>query len=567
LVGTDEDGTLARLRALFREVVQPAMSTHHGRVFKLMGDAFLAEFPSAVEAVHCAAAVQEAVRARELSLAPERRIRLRVGVHLGDVVAEGGDLLGDGVNLAARLEGVAEPGEVVVSATVAETVRGRVPFALEDLGERALKNIERPVRAFRLHVAATSAEVPAPVECPRLPLPDRPSLVVLPFQNMSGDPEQEYLADGIAEELTTALSRVRWFFVIARNSAFTYKGRAADVRQVGRELGVRYALEGSVRKAGDRLRITVQLVEAEAGRHVWAERFDGDLAEIFALQDRVAEAVAGAIEPSLRAAEVARARAKPTESLDAYDLYLRALPHRYARTSEGGEEALVLLRRAAALDPGFALAKALAAFCHTFRVVQGWEAPGDREEGLRLAREAVACDRDEPATLHCAARALVYLGFDHGAALAAVQRALALNPNSAEVQNTAGLVHNFLCRPTAAIEHFERAIRLSPLDPEMADFFVGFSIAYSMAGRHEEALEFAKNALHEMPNWAVGHRQAITVLSSLGRREEAAAAALRFRQAAPAAARVFADHWRRLYGDQGYAETRIRALREAGLPE
>lgn len=311
LIGADEAGTLARLRALFAEAIRPVVRAHGGRIFKLMGDAFLAEFGSAVAAVSAAAAMQEAIAAREAA-----DLRLRVGVHLGDVVVEGSDLLGDGVNIAARLEGEADPGGVAVSAAVADAVRGRVPFALEDRGERMLKNIERPLRVFRLAPPQGAASAAEPV----LALPGKPSLVVLPFQNMGGDAEQDYFVDGLVGDITTALARVRSFFVIARNSAFTYKGRAVDVRQVGRELGVRYVLEGSVRKAGGRIRITGHLVDATTGAHLWADRFDGATEDVFDLQDRVTEAVAGAIEPSLTRAEIARAEQKPTQNLGAYDL-------------------------------------------------------------------------------------------------------------------------------------------------------------------------------------------------------------------------------------------------------
>ena len=431
-----------------------------------------------------------------------------------------------------------------------------IRHALGEAGAGLLRTL--PKRGYLL-----AAEALPPEAAPA----DRPSLAALPFANMSGDPEQEYFADGVTEELTAALSRVRWFFVIARNSAFAYKGRAVDVRQVGRELGVRYVLEGSVRKAGGHVRISCELAEADAGRQVWSERFEGGLADIFGLQDRVAEAVAGAIEPSLRRAEIARSRAKPTESLDAYDLYLRALPPYYAATREGGEAALALLRRAMALDSGYALAKALAARCQGRRRGQGWADAADDEEGLRLAREAIADGADDPAVLRLAGRALAVLGFEHEAALTAVGRSLALNPHSAKAHNTAGWINNWLGRPAPAIMHLERAIRLSPLDPEMAHHLAGLALAHIMAGRHEAALDHALKALRERPDWADAHRQVITALFLLGRREEAAAAARRYVQIKQGAARVFADRARRLFTDPVFAELRIRALREAGLPE
>ena len=402
---------------------------------------------------------------------------------------------------------------------------------------------------------------------PRPALPDRPSLVVLPFQNMGGDPEQDYFADGMVEEITTALSRIRWLFVIARNSAFTYKGRAVDVRQVGRELGVRYVLEGSVRKAGSRVRITGQLVEAETGRHIWADRFDGTMEGIFELQDRVAEAVAGAIEPSLRAAEVERARRKPTDSLDAYDLQLRGLHAYYALTPEGTDAALDLFRRAVALDPDLAPAKAMAAYCHAIRFAYGRDQPADAEAASRLAREAIAAAPDDAEVLSWAAIALSYPGCEHGPALAAAERAVALNPNSAGAQSGLGWICTWLCRPDQAIEHFQRALRLCPLGPDLPHILTGLSLAHTVAGRPEAALDAARNALAERPGWITAHRSLVSALVLLGRREEAAAAARRYRALAPSAARVLAEQTRRLWADPAFAEARIRALREAGLPE
>lgn len=400
----------------------------------------------------------------------------------------------------------------------------------------------------------------------RLAVLDRPSLVVLPFRNMGGNPEQEYFADGMTEELTTALSQARWFPVVARNSAFAYKGRAVDVREVGRELGVQYVLEGGVRSAGGCVRITAQLIETGTGRHVWTDRFDGTLDDVFGLQDRVAETVAGMVEPSLRVAELARSRAKPTGSLDAYDLYLRALPHHHAVTREGSEEALALLRRAAALDPDFAAAKALAAFCQGVRSLQGWAVPGDEEEGIRLAREALAAGMDDPRVLQHAARVLGLLAFDRDAAVAAVERSLALNPHSAEAHQAAGYVNNWLCRPEAALRHFERAARLSPLDPEMVHVLTGSAVAHLIAGRYEAALDAARQALRLQPEWGDAHRNVVAALWLLGRREEAAAAALRAREIAPTAARTFADRTRRLFADQAFVEARTQAVLEAGLP-
>src|SRR5271166_1456071 len=319
LMGVDEEGTHERLKAHLGELVEPKIAEHRGRIVKNTGDGFLAEFASVVDAVRCAVEIQRGMVERNAEAPPEKRIEFRVGINLGDVIVEPHDIFGDGVNIAARLEALADPGGVLISAAVHEQVRGRVQCRFDDVGEQQVKNIPKPVRVYRV----LRVPEPAPVLAAR----DKPSIAVLPFQNMSGDPEQEYFADGMSEEITTALSRIRWLFVIARNSAFTYKGRSVDLRQAGRELGVRYVLEGSVRKAANRVRITAQLAEAETGRHLWADRFDGNLSDVFELQDHVTEGVIRAVAPTLRLAEMDRVRRKPPESLDAYDLYLRALPN------------------------------------------------------------------------------------------------------------------------------------------------------------------------------------------------------------------------------------------------
>src|SRR6202047_1218652 len=351
LMGADEEGTLERLKALRRELLDPKIAEHHGRIVKTTGDGLLVEFASVVDAVRCAVAVQQAMPERNGGVAADNRIELRIGINLGDVIVEGDDLYGDGVNIAARIEALADPGGVFVSNTVHDHVRDRLPFVFEDLGEQHVKNIARPVRVYRVRDAGASAKSPV---APALPLPDKPSIAVLPFANMSGDPEQEYFADGIVEEITTAISRLPWLFVIARNSSFTYKGKAIDVKQVERELGVRYVLEGSVRKAGSRVRITGQLIDTTTGAHIWADRIDGSLDDIFELQDQVASSVVCAIEPKLRLAEIERATRKPTNSLDAYDLYLRALAESRKPNLEGSAAAILALRQALTIDPSYA---------------------------------------------------------------------------------------------------------------------------------------------------------------------------------------------------------------------
>jgi adenylate cyclase len=362
LMGADEEGRLERLKALRRELLDPKIAEHRGRIVKTTGDGMLVEFASVVDAVRCAVAVQQAMPERNSGVAADNRIELRIGINLGDVIVEGDDLYGDGVNIAARIEALADAGGVFVSNTVHDHVRDRLPFAFEDLGEQQVKNIARPVRVYRVRDAAAKLPV-----APALPLPDKPSIAVLPFANMSGDPEQEYFADGMVEEIITALSRIRWLFVIARNSSFAYKGQTVDVKQVGRELGVRYVLEGSVRKGGNRVRITAQLIDATNGAHLWADRFDGSLEDVFELQDKVAISVAGVIEPTLRQTEIERARRKRPDSLDAYDLYLRALPYVVAAMPEEADKALPLLGKAIELEPDFAAAHAMIAWCHEAR--------------------------------------------------------------------------------------------------------------------------------------------------------------------------------------------------------
>jgi adenylate cyclase len=448
LMGADEEGTLERLKAHRRELIDPKIAEHHGRIVKTTGDGMLVEFGSVVDAVRCAVDVQTTMPERNTALPPEQWITFRVGINLGDIIIDGDDIYGDGVNVAARMEAIAEPGAVCISATGWEHARGKVAFGADDLGEHQLKNIERPVRVFRIASGpATPAKKP-------LPLPDKPSIAVLPFQNLSGDPEQEYFADGIVEEIITALSRFRSLFVIARHSSFTYKGSVVDVKQVGRELGARYVLEGSVRKAANRVRITGQLIDALTGIHLWADRFEGAIDDIFDLQDQVTASVVGAIAPKLEQAEIERARAKPTENLNAYDLYLRALPLYYANTRAENDEAFRLLRQAVTLDPNYALAKALTAACVAMRDIQGISpSKSETDDAIRLAREALDGGWDDPSVLDFAGWVLSILAHDNEAGLAALDRALALNVNSARALRLSGWVRLSSGDPRTATEH------------------------------------------------------------------------------------------------------------------
>jgi len=369
LMGEDEEGTHERLKAHFAQLVRPKIEEHRGRVVKNTGDGLLAEFTSVIDAVRCAAEIQQGMLGRELGVPEDRRIRFRIGINLGDVIVEEDDIFGDGVNVAARLEALAEPGGICVSRVVREQVRDKFDWQFDDLGEQQVKNIARPVRTYGIAFGASSRAAP-PSRGASLPLPDKPSLAVLPFQNLTGDTEQEYFVDGMVEEITTAIARLQWLFVIARNSAFTYKGKAVDVKQVAQELGVRYVLEGSVRKTGNRVRINGQLIDTTTGAHIWADRFDGAPDNIFELQDQVASSVVGAIEPKLRQSEIERARRKPTANLTAYDLYLRALAQSYRYTDEGAAEAVVLAWQALAIDPSYAPAAVLVGRCRGLQRLQ-----------------------------------------------------------------------------------------------------------------------------------------------------------------------------------------------------
>ncbi|RWP56795.1 adenylate/guanylate cyclase domain-containing protein [Mesorhizobium sp.] len=561
LMERDERGTLERLKTYRKDLLEPLVSEHQGRIVKLTGDGILCEFASVVNAVTSAIAIQQALAEHEAETPEEERIRFRIGVNLGDVVCEeDGDLYGDGVNIAARLESIADPGAVVVSGTAYDHLQGKLDGGFTLLGDLRLKNIERPVRAYRVETDA-SASVAAPP-----PLPTKPSIAVLPFTNMSGDPDQEYFADGLVEDIITGLSRVNSFFVIARNSSFTYKGRAVDLRQVGRELGVRYVLEGSIRRAGSRVRISGQLVDAISGHHVWTDRFEGDVSDIFDLQDKVTESVVGAVEPSIRLEEIKQARMKPTDYISAYDLYLRALPRFYSMTREGFADVRRLTNEALSIDPGFTLAKALGAYIRSLSVSQCWHEPDDFRVAVRMAREVLADARDDPTSLRFAAQVIAYSAKDYETALDTIERSLLLNPNSAQGYTGSGWVNAHSGRPLVAIEHFHRAMRLSPVDPEKGIALSGIGMSYLMLERYEEALAWGERALREMPNYGSSHRVVIMALVKLNRLDEGQAAARRLMEAFPTytlGLQRQINPWR----DKVFAERYVEALGIAGVPE
>jgi TolB-like protein len=516
LMARDEVGTLARLKAC-RVIIDELIASHRGRIFNTAGDSVVADFASAVDAVQCAAAVQAALATKNAGDIADEPIQFRIGVHVGDVMVDGENLLGDGVNIAARLESLAEPGAICVSAAARDQVGNKLPLDFDDLGEQQAKNITQPIRVYRVQAEAPAAQPAAP-----LALPDKPSIVVLPFQNMSGDPEQEYFADGIVEDITTAIARLPWLFVIARNSSFTYKGRAVDVKHVARELGVRYVLEGSVRKAGNRVRITGQLIDTMTGAHIWADRVDGALDDIFELQDQVASSVAGAIEPRLRLAEIERAVRKPTESLDAYDLYLRAVAQFHKYTEQSMREAITMAKRALAIDPSYAPAAAIIGWCRLFQTVHSWGTVSEAEieEALLLTRQAIEMGRDDPDALSMAGNTIALLAGENTTALAAVDRAIALNPNSALAWGIRGWVLSWRNQPEPAIQAQLQAIRLSPRDPLAYQFAAGLAFAHMEAGRYEEAIEWADRTLQTQPRYIPAMRIKLVCLAYLGHSDD-----------------------------------------------
>jgi TolB-like protein/class 3 adenylate cyclase len=531
LVGEDEEGTLERLKVLRRALIDPKIKEHRGRIVRTIGDGLLVEFASVVDAVRCAVDVQREMGLRNTDVPADRRIEFRIGINLGDIIKDGRDVYGDGVNVAARLEALATPGGICVSRVVRDQVRDKLGFAFDDRGEQQVKNITRPVRVFDVKMTGETMTL-TPDLAARVPLqlPDKPSIAVLPFQNMSGDPEQEYFADGMVEEIITALSRIRWLFVIARNSSFTYKRRSVDVKQVGRELGVRYVLEGSVRKGGNRVRITAQLIEAETGAHLWADRFDGSLEDVFDLQDKVAINVAGVIEPALQAAEVRRSAARPTNNVTAYDLYLRALATYYPITRERLFKALEFLQRAIDTDKDCGPALSLAAMCQMRLVREGWaqepEAAG--RNGVELARQALQAAGDDPGILANAAFVLVNFGEEIGAMMALVDRALTITPSFSRGWFLSGVLRLWAGQHDLAIEHAETALRLSPRERAGTPLSL-IGEAYFFKREFEEAASKLLLSVQENPGYPHSYRILAACYVHMGQLEEARAIIARLR--------------------------------------
>jgi TolB-like protein/class 3 adenylate cyclase len=579
LMGRDEHGTLTRLKAHRAVRLEPTLARHGGRLVKLMGDGALVEFPSAVDALGAAIEFQQAMEEANRDQPEETRLVFRIGLHLGDLIVDGDDLYGDGVNVAARLEAEAPPGGIVISGNVHDAAAGRLKATFDDLGSLALKNIERPVQAFGVKwdaegwksstsaIAAPSIARPSTTEAP-LSLPDKPSIAVLPFQNMGGDPEQEYFADGMVEDIITALSRFNSLFVIARNSSFTYKGKTVDIKQVGRELGVRYVLEGSVRKSGRRLRITGQLIDSETGTHLWAERFDGSLEDVFGLQDEMTMSVVGAIAPKLNQIEMERAKRKPADNLDAYDCFLKGLALSFERTRESNDESLRLFHRAIEIDAGYAAPYGLAAMGLNIRKVQGWIVDREREDAevRRLAIRVSAIGKDDALALCCAGHALVNVCREYDTGAAMIDQALYLNQNLAVGWFYRGLSSAYAGLHEAAIEQIARALRLSPLDPETYPREGIMAQAYLLLGRYDDAVNWATKALSRQSNWMPALRAAAAANALAGNVDEARKIMLRMRRQDPAMTLSNFQNFTAFRQSQDVA-TWINGLRLAGMPE
>jgi len=563
LMHDDEEATHARLIALLADVVDPAIADHGGRIVKNTGDGFLAEFPSAVEAVR--AAIQFQTRVNELAVddMEDQRVAFRVGINIGDVIVEPHDIFGDGVNIAARLESIAEPGGICISSSAYDQVLGKITVEFVDLGEQRLKNIARPVRVFKV-----MNRVGIAIQRPTLALPDKPSIAVLPFQNLSADPEQEYFADGIVEDITMALARFRWLFVIARNSSFTYKGRVVDVKQVGRELGIRYVLEGSVRKAGNRIRIAGQLIDAQTGTHLWADRFEGELQDVFDLQDKVTASVVGAIAPKLQSAEIKRAKRKPTENLDAYDYYLRGLAKTYRWTVEANGEALKLFCKATALDAGLACAYGMAAWCYVQRKARGWmvEHVQESEEATRLARKAVHLGGDDPVALCMGGYALAFVAHEFDDAAAFMDRGLAVNPNLAQAWVLSSWLRIWRGEPDLALDHVAQAMRLSPVDTSLHSMLAAAAFAHFLAGRYDVALSHAEGAMRDNPTFLLAIYSLAASSSLAGRPEQAKRSLAKALECNPD---LRASNLKDLVSFRRTEDLSafVEALRQAGLPE
>ena len=558
LMEQDEVGTLRRLTA-YRGIIDELISAHHGRIFGSAGDSVIADFASAVDAVQCAIAVQDAIAKENAVRAADEPMWFRIGLHVGDILVKGENLFGDGVNIAARLEALAEPGGICISAAVRDQIGTKLPIAFTDLGEQQVKNIAQPIHAYRIGGTSTAAAIAAP-----LPLPDKPSIAVLPFHNLSGDPEQEYFADGIVEEIITALSHYPSLFVIARNSSFTYKGRTIDVKQVGRELGVRYVLEGSVRKAGNRVRVAAQLVEADTGIHDWAEHYDGDPTDIFAVQDEITQAVTIAVAPAVADAEQRRAIRRPPESLDAWAAYQRGLWHFSKGTANDNALAQKFFQQAIDLDPGFAGGYTGLAYAHRRAAgIFGTESLAEAEDlAEALARRAVALDANDAEARTCFANLLMRRG-DFAGALAEIERALALSPNLADAHGTLGSVLTRSGHPKEGRAELEKCIRLDPRNPNNNLQLLVITISHYLSREYDAAVEAAKRGIRAYPDHSNQYRWLAAALGQTGRIEEAKEVLAKAIAMAPAAFDMFVRRRVPWHRPEDHAHM-LEGLRKAG---
>ena len=525
LMGVDEEGTLRQLKVHRKELVDPKITEHRGRIVKTTGDGMLVEFVSVVDAVRCAVDIQRGMVERNADVPAESCIQFRVGINVGDIISDNNDIYGDGVNVAARLEALAEPGGIMVSRNVYDQVRDKLSFGFEDMGEQAVKNIARPIGVHRVSLVENAAPIVvkgvAVAAKTEVSTADRPSIAVLPFANMSGDPEQEYFADGISEEIITGLSKLRWFFVIARNSSFTYKGKAIDVKRVARELGVRYVLEGSVRKGGNRVRITTQLIDAATGNHIWADRYDGDLTDVFALQDEITRKVVAAIEPKLLEAEGIRSQSRSPEDLGAWDMVIQANSLFWRLTTAEREAAIAILRRAVERYPDYAPAQSMLAFVLLISGYLGWVLMEPQlQQAAGLAARAEELDHSDP-WAHLALGYVAFVRRRTSAAAAEFQRAIDLNPNFAAAHGYLGWALAFGGQSEQAIAHLKEAIRMSPHDPQNAIFNTGLAIAHYLAGRFAEAVEYSRETLQQRSAFTAGHRIYCASLAQNGQIDEA----------------------------------------------
>ncbi len=535
LMGADEEGTLRQLKAHRKELIDPKIAEHRGRIVKTTGDGILVEFVSVVDAVRCAVDIQRGMAERNVEAPRESRIEFRIGINVGDIISDADDIYGDGVNVAARLEALAEPGGIYVSRVVHDQVRDKLSFSFEDMGEQTVKNIARPVGIHRIQLGEQAAPTKSAGASskPELSISDRPALAVLPFANMSGDPEQEYFADGISEDIITALSKLRWFFVIARNSSFNYKGKAVDVKRAARELGVRYVLEGSVRKGGNRVRITAQLIDASTGNHIWADHYDGELSDIFALQDEITKKVVTAIEPKLLEAEGLRSQSRSPEDLGAWDMVIRA-NSLFWRLSKGEiETAIEMLQRAVERYPEYAPAHSLLAFV---LLVSGYMGSRLTEAQLQQATthaaRAVDLDDSDPSA-HLARGFAAFMQRQTNMAAAEFHRALSLNPNLAAAHGYLGWALAFDGQTDLASAHLEEAMRMSPHDPQNAIFNTGLAIVHYFAGRYPEAVECSRKALQLRSTFTAGYRIHVASLAQAGMIDEAREALARLKEQHP----------------------------------